>query len=101
MILRLDLPLSFERSKQAADVAGIKLEPFAQDPDVNAVRTHLVKKPCFAQWATPMKIAVLQCANVLCHDPVEPAHLLNVVWLHYLTLVRYRWSAREWASIGR
>jgi hypothetical protein len=48
MIARLNEPLRFERAQQAADVSSIKLEPFAQNPHVNAVGTYFVKKPCFA-----------------------------------------------------
>jgi len=48
MIARLNEPLRFERAQQAADVSRIELEPFAQNPHVDAIGSYFVKKPCFA-----------------------------------------------------
>src|SRR5688572_15329576 len=87
MIVRLNEFLCFQRTEQTADIARIKLETVAQHPHVAAIRADLVKQPGLAERATTLQIAVLQRADVLCHDPVETANLLNVLPVHSLTLV--------------
>ena len=79
-----------EAAEQAAQVAGIELEPLAQRPDLAALLADLPQHAGRAERAVPCEEVVVERAHPLRDDPVEPAHLGDHRGIHYLTLVSDR-----------
>ena len=86
-----DHPVALQRAQQAAQVAGVQVEPGPQQPEVAALGTDLPQQARLPEGSAAGQERLVQRADSLRDDPVEPPDLLDHPSIHSLTLVR------EWA----
>lgn len=94
-----------EGPQQAAEVARVQVEATAQVAHLGAVGPDLPQHPRLAERSGPGQVVLVEGADALGDEAVEPTHLVDrSIVQHLLTLVRFcggcvgRCQPRSWCS---
>ena len=83
--LHLDQALVLEPAQQAAQIAGVQVEPAPDGPEVSAAVADLPQHPRGSQRTRPGQVLLLKRADPLGHGPVEPSNRGDeVIFRHVL-----------------
>src|SRR4029453_13331114 len=74
--------------EKPAEVTGIEIEPQSQRTHFTSLGADLPQNASFAEGSVPSQEVIVQGADALGYDAVEPSHLGDHCLVHSLTLVR-------------